>query len=593
MPAVGWGVLTSLAVRGYQFGRGNHHVYLLEPLRINDPSLLAGDWWTTQTSQYHVVFNHVAALALRLGVERPVFLIGHLLTAVALHAAWLRIARRLGGGVGTYVGSVLLYHLMLGGYGLGFYAFLQDASFLPSNVAAVAVLWGVAFWIERRDLPAALCGALAGAWHLNYGLAAVGAWAVYVVAMILKPRVERSDAPERAPAGSRSGASLRSALGFRVLLLPVIALPTALNLLPVLLADQGSRLDTATFVELYAKLRHPHHYDPLSWPLALWASFLLPVAAAGVCYVRGRRSAARDRAAAVTLATLVVLLIAFLIAGVWWVHPAAVQLSLWRLSVVPKLLTCVACVLGLRAAVRDHLPFHLTVCGGFVLVYIGGFFIVRAQPDAVDLLRRFGLQAVLGLPAIPEAEATTVASLGSAAVAGAWFLKKPARYGLIRRTPTLGTLLPGMVLLVLLVMNQLLDRIEVASAPRPDSDVVALARWAREHTPREAVFLVPPGDASFRLEGRRAVVVNFKHVPQLGSELPEWHRRLTDVLGGSVEVGGNLTDRKAELDTAYRARELGDLRAVAARYGAGYVVAPSGADGAVATSGMWSVYPVP
>ena len=38
------GVALTLTLRGYQFGGGNHTVYLIEPLREVHPELLANDW---------------------------------------------------------------------------------------------------------------------------------------------------------------------------------------------------------------------------------------------------------------------------------------------------------------------------------------------------------------------------------------------------------------------------------------------------------------------------------------------------------------------------------------------------------------------
>ena len=93
-----------------------------------------------------------------------------------MHAAWLAIVRRIGGGVRTYLLSTLLYHLSAGGLGLGVYQFLQDGSFLPSNISAVATLAAVAFWLDRRLWPTALCVAVAGLFHVNYALALIGFW---------------------------------------------------------------------------------------------------------------------------------------------------------------------------------------------------------------------------------------------------------------------------------------------------------------------------------------------------------------------------------------------------------------------------------
>src|SRR5882757_1269919 len=129
------GIAITLTLRGYQFGGGNHAVYLIEPLREVHPELLANDWWATHTLQYHVAFNRLTALLMRMGIVEPAFLVFYLGLAVLLHVGWLRLVWALGLEARVCLFSVLLYYLSAGGTGLGSYQFLQDSSFLPGNLA--------------------------------------------------------------------------------------------------------------------------------------------------------------------------------------------------------------------------------------------------------------------------------------------------------------------------------------------------------------------------------------------------------------------------------------------------------------------------
>src|SRR5258706_15867399 len=148
------GIAITLTLRGYQLGGGNHAVYLIEPLREAHPELLANDWWATHTLQYHVAFNRLTAGLMRLGIVEPAFLLLYLGLAVLLHVGWLRLVWAVGLDARVYVLSVLLYYLSAGGTGLGSYQFLQDSSFLPGNLANVAMLWGIVLWVEGRMWPA-------------------------------------------------------------------------------------------------------------------------------------------------------------------------------------------------------------------------------------------------------------------------------------------------------------------------------------------------------------------------------------------------------------------------------------------------------
>ena len=97
---------------------------------------------------------------------------------------------------------------------------------------------------------------------------------------------------------------------------------------------------------------------------------------------------------------------------------------------------------------------------------------------------------------------------------------------------------------------------EVGGLNGDDANYRSVATWARDHTPVDALFLVPPDEESFRLHARRAIVVNFKGVPQLSAELPEWRDRLLNVL-----------DLKTTKDLLALPHPMGQtLRAIRARY---------------------------
>jgi hypothetical protein len=83
------------------------------------------------------------------------------------------------------------------------------------------------------------------------------------------------------------------------------------------------------------------------------------------------------------------------------------------------------------------------------------------------------------------------------------------------------------------------------------------------------------------LIGQRAVIVNFKCVPQLSAELVEWRRRLCDVLNlhtlnnlprGYVNTLHALTDRYDQLSSD-------QLLKTATKYHADYIVAMHPMDG--------------
>ncbi len=614
--AVAWGVAVSLLVRGYQFGRGNHHVYLLDPLRQLDPTLFANDWWAVGTLQYHWAFSQFAAAVLWLGVAPAAFLLAHLATVVGLHAAWWRIVRTLGGDAAGYAVSVLLYHAMAAGFGLGMYAFLQDSGFLPSNAAAVLLLWGIALWLEGRERWAVACAAAAGFWHLNYAVAAVGAWGVWGAWKLLTrspglrcvapqltsrakvdgdTRLRSCDSASRSPDASRAtrkpegscGATHRSPDGSRLAEpqlpsdscvptrwrrrwtwgLVVILLAALPNVVPAVQAKLGGgeALPLGEFVALYAELRHPHHYDPASWHPMVWTTFLLPMPLAFLAW--RRRSAARNRAVGATICVLTVLLFTLVGAGIWWWSTSLVQLSLWRLSVYPKLLTCTLAALWLVAAARGvgrPRAAAQTILWGVPVVGI--------------------IAAVLGV--VPrEYAATTVVVLGLI----------PTALPLVRRWPLWvnGLALAGLAVAVAAAWQRAPGR---ATPPIMEPGLAEVAAWARANTPKDALFVTPPGESGWQWHSRRATVVSFKHVPQLTHELPEWRQRLEAVTGveNVTTLAGTFDQKLAKLAEKHRVRPLDELRDVARSYAADFVIAPPTGEPAALTAGdgRWAVYVV-
>src|SRR5688500_4207667 len=184
--AVLLGVVITLAIRGYQFGESNHTVYLIPALRANDPSLLANDWWATETLQYHGLFTHLSAALMRWRIIEPAFLVGYLALAILLHLAWLRLTLAVGGSASAYLLSVVLYYASAGGVGLGMYTFLQDSAFLPSNVANVAMLWGICFWITGKHAPSGVAFGVAAMFHLNHAIVAGMLWVALIVWSVIR-----------------------------------------------------------------------------------------------------------------------------------------------------------------------------------------------------------------------------------------------------------------------------------------------------------------------------------------------------------------------------------------------------------------------
>jgi hypothetical protein len=649
------GSCVTLAVLGYQFGLSNHEVYLLDALRQADPSLFARDWFMQDTLQYHAAFSLLTAALLKLHAMESGFLVGYLLLVLLTHVAWYRLVRRVGGGVATYLVSVLLYYVAAGGKGLGVYDILQDSALLPSNIAAVAALWGIYLWCAGRWLRAGVCFAVASAFHLNYavflpglvcglfawrwwslrgaapsqtlyragrgqgegrtmrgsdaaadsvrsrtnttdvrprpnplpgGGGADGAQGVGADAGEVRPSPHPLPARERALRGGPGDQDVRATRRAWNRLLAGVAL-TCLSAgvdiaIALSLFSRNTPVPLDEFVRLYAKLRHPHHYDPHAWPLAIWLAFLLPVGGCVTAWAAGwlpvvrresttppRALEARAEAARVFVLTMLALAVAFVFAGgVWFANERLIQMSLWRFSVFAKLLACVGvawvlCDSGRVKRVWLHLLISLVP--------------IAAAAAVLWAMSRSGDAATAGAAGIVNAyrvPITLMALLTTVLAAYVLFRRLVPRSAWLVRGVVHGVGIVGLV--VLTGTMGLLGHLGIGGVIQSDPEMLEVGEWARQHAERDALFLAPPQDASFRLRSHRSAVVNFKHVPQLSGEIGAWRDRMEAVLGtGSLATlpTTSLPATLRAIEQRYAAIPARRLVEIARSFDADYLVA--------------------
>ena len=90
--------------------------------------------------------------------------------------------------------------------------------------------------------------------------------------------------------------------------------------------------------------------------------------------------------------------------------------------------------------------------------------------------------------------------------------------------------------------------------------------WTREHTPQNALFLVPRFSQSFQWFAHRADVVTWKNVPQDAETLLSWRDRYFDVFTQLNQAGDQVSSGPLAEQGTLRVRSL------AAKYGASYAI---------------------
>src|SRR6187431_361618 len=494
---------------GLTYGYDNQLVYFLKSLTLTDDSLLRSDWFANHTTQYHRVFIYFGAFLLKLNQHGWAVAITQFLLVLLGALVIYRLVKRLAGAelaVASYL--LLLSILFITRTSSVGASYLFDTILQPSTLGALGSIAGTLYFVEERWLASGVCLAIGGAFHANYLVLAYPIFGLSHLALGFK--------------------DLRRRLILQFS--PLLAITLALS--PLLLAASHSQASPEA-QEILFRVRSPHHYNPERFernfmPFAAWQ--LIGIGSGWLLHktANGRRLGA-------VLCGLMLTIWTGTILTTFYDFPKVNQIFVWRFAPNADLLSQIlfACALA-HALAKPWLTRHypgvaigliaagLGTFGMFwhgkenapiphlMLGLVGAVLVVRAADLALDLFSR-----------LMPAQASEVAEL--------------------KRLLVFCPLLLGMYELSRVVPNKLQEARARSSLLKEDGGRNDdLYRWLREQSPKDAVYLTPPDLDGARFLGQRAIVVDWKAVPLIPSELLGWYERLCDVTGRQVRSSGDL-----------------------------------------------------
>ena len=512
--ALEYGVVTIAALAlaasyGLNYGVDNQVVYFLKSLTVADPSLLHADWFTHQTTQYHRVFIYFGALLLKLNKHGWAVGISQFLLVLVGALLIYRLVKRIAGGgqaVAAYL--ILLSMLFLTRTSSVATSYLFDTILQPSTLGALGSIAGMVFFVEERWFESGVCLALGGAFHANY---LVLSYPIFGLAHL--------------------------SLGFKDLKRRLIAqfaplLVVTLALSPVLLAASHTKASPEA-QEILFRVRSPHHYNPQRFernfmPFAAWQ--LLGIGSGWLLH----RTANGRRLGAIICGLMLTIWTGTLLTTLYQV-PKVNQIFVWRLAPNLDLLSqiLIACALAQALAKPKITRLYPGVAIGLMaagLGVFGLFFHGKEEAPVPQLLLTF-LSVVLIARGLDLA-----LDLASRLL--------PARAALFadaKRAFVVVPFLLGAYELYLEAPYRVLQAQDRSTLLKEERGATAdLYRFLRERTPKDALFLTPPDMEGARYLGERAIVVDWKAVPLIPTELLTWYERLCDVTGRHVSSSRDL-----------------------------------------------------
>lgn len=593
---------------GYRYGTGNQVEQLPVVLRVMDPAYLVNDFFVNASAEFSprlqfaravgAIANLAGGEAALPGVYLALTLLGNVAVAfVTGMAARDLFEDSLTAGLFAVAGVMALKTFWLGYTNVLYRTFLE-----PMHLAMPLLLLGAWAALRRRPLAAAAANAAAAYFHPLAGLEGG----------VLCLGISTAELGWRWLRGRREGVQpARREWLFLLAGLALMGVVAAWNLLGY---RTGERLPDDLFIWILAYFRHPHHYLPGTfqrWQFVQAGLFLLAAFSVGVTalvQIKGMRKAA----VGMGLLTVGVLLAA--LGG--YVFVEVLPSRLWTTAQTLRMLTYVkwlglVLMCGWSGWQLDRLsalqrtgkrwtglmlmPFVLpaALLASPALIGAAIWTPLRVALDkklpgwawlTLDILA-LGWTIAIGIIYEPDGHALLLFPLlvMMSLIARRGYGGQEDAPGRLRRMARAVAGQLGVTFFVLVALftpaGSLSPRMEpylqrpVIDIMEVSSEELELARFVRENTPPDAVFLVNPSMGNFRVTAHRAIVVDFIAFPFGDQAMQNWLTRIYDVYGEPQENG---FDAVPEMRNWYTGLDQRRIKQLGERYGFEYMVMYTG-----------------
>lgn len=536
---------------GHYYGAGPDYTYLMAGLRLADPSLLERDWYLG-LPPHAPVFALLGAAASRL-LPLP-------LAWAALHAAAaatiLVTARRCLRALGAPEAAAALFAVAslrwdskdIGGHALWF------NEVHPQALGQALLTAAIGSFLLGRPVGAALAAGAGTAFHPPMGLALTG---LLAVGFFLDSRDEERRWLRRAS-----------------VVYLALALPAVLYLAVFELRAGRAAAPPGTFLDM-VRMRLPHHFLPSTWPVEGWLGLAGVSAFAILPPAKGRSEPAATilrRVRFLSAGLVAAIAASWILVEIWPIEVVA-KFQLARLSTFLRFLGSLSASLWLCEALAGN----SRVRGAIALALLAatrGAQIAAASLLAAAVTTERPVRWILGVVGLGGLGAAVAMQptggflvllpvLAALFVGLGWARVEPRRRLTAIAAAAVGALF--------FLWARHLDPSFRLEWTGPKHDFARAGEWIRSHTPRDALFLSPPGLGGFCFFSHRATVVDFHRNPFAEAAIVEWRRRLADVLDlPAVECSG--LRQCGELLDRFHSLSAETYQRVAAKYGAGYLL---------------------
>lgn len=468
---------------GLNYGISNHNTYLLHGLRLHNPEILKYDWLASNTTTYHPVFSYLVSLMYSIDSSGWIFAVANILFisagGIALHQTLKIFTEE---NISIYVFAIILGVWAITKTESVSASYLYVGIFQASTIAAVFFLYAILCNLRKKYAISSIFLAIGGLFHANY---LILCFPLFFFPHLFMGRNE-----------------LLTRL-FKQFTLPTIAL---LLLLPLILST-ASDPNASEARNLFQYFVAPIHYIPLTFleefiPFALWQVLALSMSWE-IIFKTSNNTNKNFYYLFITLITL--LWLATLLTTIIFI-PAISQLYFWRLAPISDLISQIIIFTAIANSIILNQKLFTTNFS-FVIGVISSIILVSYYVFETKIAFIMFLVVII-------------------------FANQTSRYYFSKYISKNTLTVLSIVIFLLGSLLPLKDGGNRSSLIKgfPDSEHT-LYQWAKTNTNKDSVFLTSPALYNFRLHAQRAVIVDKKSTPILGSEMLEWYHRIEVVSG--------------------------------------------------------------
>ncbi|MCX6054051.1 MAG: hypothetical protein NTZ74_03885 [Chloroflexi bacterium] len=561
---------------GYNYSAGNAEEQLPFIFRALDPTYLAKDFFTNTAELFgpRTLFSEFIAFFAR---SFPLSTVLFSFTLIAnISIAYLSsLTSRFFfphsnfGALLSAAGVLTLKTFWLGYSNIVFRTFLE-----PEHLALPFLLLGFYLILKSKPIPASLSFGVAALFHLLMGLETgwlmLGASSLLFLFKVIRKEISLKS-------GKNLGIGLLILSGFSILLLvPYLSQPT---------------ISSSQFIQLVAYVRHPHHYLPSTFELWQYGQAAVYLFGFGILFWIGKKRSENLRKFNSLLLLVGGIILLFCVGGYLFVEvwPSRIWTAaqMFRLPYLTKWFSIVL-MTGWTGSVIDEPKNEESRLLGFssgigLITPVSIAWIAAASWARRMLLPRLKIPSWLLHDSVilvittlsilvykPELRTWCLFTIFFLVI---WMMDffhwRRASVLIISLVPLFVSILFLLFRFTLTPPDFLKYEIPVFSLIKTSGEPAEMAKFARENTPKNAVFLTLPKYGEFRYAAERAIVVDIVAFPFQDKAMVDWYERMADCYGMSALLGFNALP---ELNHRFHSITDSQLRYLAKKYGVDYAI---------------------